>query len=47
MKKILAVLILMFIAWGVIAFVSDGMAVEPDAVYEMCNQHIEWHYAGK
>ena len=20
---------------------------EPDAVFPMCNQHIEWHYAGK
>lgn len=20
---------------------------EPDVIYPMCNQHIEWHYAGK
>lgn len=21
--------------------------IEPDEVFPMCNQHIEWHYAGK
>lgn len=42
MKKIIAVIILMFLVWGIVAFAVDGMAVEPDAEYPMANQHIIW-----
>ena len=46
MKKIMVVLILFFIAWLAVGII-DSKAVEPDAVFPMCNQHIEWHYATK
>ena len=42
MRKIIAVIILMFLVWGIVAFAVDGMAVEPDEVYPMANQHITW-----
>lgn len=47
MKKIISVLFLMFLVWAIVAFSVDGMAIEPDAVFPMCNQRIEWHYATK
>lgn len=42
MKKAIAVLILLIITWVLVAM-DDGVAIVPDEVYEMCNQHIEWN----
>ena len=44
----MSILIAVIIGFGIadVCGVFDG-PVEPDAVYEMCNQHIEWTYAGK
>ena len=38
--------------WAIVAVLAVlNLAVkfgpEPDVIYPMCNQHIEWHYAGK
>ena len=38
--------ILAVIALAVLNLTYDD-APQPDAVYPMTNQHIEWHYAGK
>ena len=47
MKKLLMIIpVIAVIALAVLNLTyHDGP--EPDAVYQMCNQHIEWHYAGK
>lgn len=46
MKKLTA------IVWAIVAVLAVlNLTVksgpEPDAIYPMCNQHIEWTYAGK
>lgn len=46
MKKVIA------IVWTVVAALvvlnlTCQTGPEPDVIYPMANQHIEWHYAGK
>lgn len=42
MRKLIAVIVLMFLVWWIAAYVVDGMAIEPDEVYPMANKHIIW-----
>lgn len=46
MKKLIAVV---WFAVAVLAVLNltVNFDPEPDAVFPMVNQHIEWHYAGK
>ena len=46
MRKIIMVLLLAVVALGVLNATYD-FGPKPDAVYEMANKHIEWHYATK
>lgn len=42
MKKIIAIIILMFLVWWIVALSVDGLASKPDEVFPMANQHITW-----
>ena len=44
MRKVLAAV---WVIVAVLAVLNLANRPEPDAVYPMTNQHIEWHYAGK
>ena len=45
MRKVIFILsILAAVAFGILDATYVGL--EPDAVYDMANKHIEWHYAG-
>lgn len=47
MRKVILVLsILAAVALGILDATFD-FGQKPDAVYEMTNKHIEWHYATK
>lgn len=47
MRKVIFVLsILAAVAFGILDATCD-FGPKPDAVYEMANKHIEWHYAMK
>ena len=45
-KAVLVISVLAVIALAVLNIVYDD-GIKPDVVYQMANQHIEWHYAGK
>lgn len=46
MRKVIFVLsILAAVAFGILDATYD-FGPKPDAVYDMANKHIEWHYAG-
>lgn len=47
MRKIIQAALLMLIAVLAYLNLTVHTGPEPDAVYPMTNQHIEWHYAGK
>ena len=42
MRKIIVVLFLFFLVWGIVALSVDGLASKPDEVFPMANQHITW-----
>lgn len=47
MRKVILVLsILAAVALGILDATYD-FGQKPDAVYDMANKHIEWHYATK
>lgn len=46
MKKLTALVVIVVAAF-VILNLTVSYEPEPDAVFPMTNQHIEWHYAGK
>ena len=46
MKKLIASVWVIVVVLAVLNL-TVKFGPEPDAIYPMCNQHIEWHYAGK
>ena len=47
MKRVVMwVSVVAVLAFGVLNLTYD-FSPKPDVIYQMCNQHIEWHYAGK
>ena len=46
MKKLMAVVWFAVAVLAVLNLTANSNP-EPDAVFPMTNQHIEWHYAGK
>ena len=47
MRKVILILsVLAAVAFGILDATYDDRP-KPDAVYEMANKHIEWHYATK
>lgn len=47
MQKVFTVIVIVAVAVLGVLNLTVKTGVEPDAVYEMANKHIEWHYAGK
>ena len=47
MRKFIAVLTMLAVITLAVLNLVYPFGPEPDAVYPMANQHIEWHYAGK
>lgn len=45
-KFIMVVSLLAVVALWILNATYD-FGPKPDAIYEMANKHIEWHYAGK
>ena len=46
MKKTM-IAVLALVAGLIILNLAYHPGPEPDLILPMCNQHIEWHYAGK
>lgn len=47
MKKFLTVALVAAVVALAVLNLTYRFEPEPDAVFPMTNQHIEWHYAGK
>lgn len=48
LKTIIAVIFLLaVVAAGTVGLILENRPMEPDAVYPMANQHVEWTYALK
>lgn len=47
MKKFLMIGLFALVVGLAVLNLTYSFEPEPDAVFPMVNQHIEWHYAGK